>query len=60
MYEGRLRALGLFSLEKTQVDLDAVFYSLKGSYRKGRTRFFSEVHRERTRGKGHMLQQEKF
>lgn len=57
MYEGRLKALGLFILEKTQMDLGAVFYWLKGSYRKGRTSFFSEVHRERTRGKEHVLQQ---
>lgn len=39
------------------MDLGAVFYWLKGSYRKGRTSFFSEVHRERTRGKEHVLQQ---
>lgn len=51
VHDGRLRALALFSLEKAPMDLGAVFYWLKGSYRKGRTRFFSEMHRERTRGK---------
>lgn len=56
MCDGRRRALGLLSLQKTQMDLGAVFCWLKG--RKGRARFL-EVHRERTRGKTHMLQQEK-
>jgi len=55
LYTGRRRAWGLFSLETTWVDLGVVFHQLKESYRKGRTRFFSTVHRESTRGKGHML-----
>lgn len=33
MSDGRLRALGVLSLQKTQMDLGAVFYWLKGQKR---------------------------
>ena len=53
-YEGRLRELGLFSL---QGDLIGAFQYLKGSYRKEEDRIFSRDYGDRTRGNGFKLKE---
>jgi len=51
-YEDRMRALGLFSLEKRRLwgELLAAFQYLKGAYRKDREGLFTRVCSDRTRG----------
>ena len=51
-YEGRLRELGLFSLEKKRLqgDLIVAFQCLKGAYKEEGERLFVRVDGDRTRG----------
>jgi len=53
-YEERLREVGLFSLEKRRLqgELIAVFWCLKGVYRKGRENIFRRACCDRTRSNG--------
>jgi len=61
-YEGRLRELRLFSLEKRRLwgDLLAAFQYLKGAYRKDGEGLFTRVCIDRTRGNGCKLKEGRF
>jgi len=61
-YEGRLRELGLFNLEKTRLrgDLISAFQYLKGAYRKDGDGHFTRVCSDRTRGNGCKLKEGRF
>ena len=59
--EGRLRELGLFSLEKRRLwgDLIAAFQDLKGAYKQEGRQLFERVDNSRTRGNGLKLKEER-
>ncbi len=59
LFEGKLRQLGLFSLEKRMLwgDLNAAFQYLRGSYRREGDRLFSRVCGDRRRGYGFKLRE---
>ncbi|KFP12657.1 hypothetical protein Z169_06444, partial [Egretta garzetta] len=61
-YKDRLRALGLFSLEKQrlQADLIEAFQYLKGASRRDGDNLFSRASCDRTRGNGFKLKQGRF
>ncbi|GAB0186318.1 hypothetical protein GRJ2_001097100 [Grus japonensis] len=61
-YEERLKELGLFSLENTELrgDLITVFQYLKGNCREDGDSLFTSSHMEKTWGNGYKLYQEGF
>jgi len=61
-YEGRLRQLGLFSLEKRRLegDLTAAFQYVKEAYRKDGEGLFTRAWSDRTRGDGFELKVGRF
>ena len=61
-YEGRLRELGSFSLEKRRLwgDLLAAFQYLKGAYKKAGEGPFTRACSDRTRGNGFKLKEGRF
>ena len=58
--EERLRALGLFSLEKAEGDLITAYKCLQGECQGDGARLCSVVPSDRTRGNRHKLQHKKF
>lgn len=59
--EERLRELDLFNLEKRlQGDLTATFQYLKGAHKKNGKRLFTRACKDRTRGSGFKLEEERF
>ena len=58
-YKGRLRELGLFSLERRRLwgDLIAAFQYLKGAYKQEGSQLFTRVDNGRTRGNGFKLKE---
>lgn len=62
LYEGKLRTLGLFSLEKRRLrgDLTATFQYLNRTYREGTEGLFIRNCSARTRSNGYKLKEGKF
>ena len=58
-YKGRLRELGLFSLERRRLwgDLIAAFQYLKGAYKQEGSQLFERGDNSRTRGNGFKLKE---
>ena len=61
-YGGRLKELGLFSLEKRRLqgDLIVAFQYLKGSYTKDGEGFSTQVDDDKTRGNGLKLKEDRY
>ena len=60
--QGRLRELGMFSLEKRKLrgNLTAAFQYLKGAYRKDGEQLFTQADNDRKRGNGFKLKDGRF